>query len=344
MITIDGSIGEGGGQILRSCLALSVVTGQSFTIKNIRAGRKKPGLRPQHLSAVQLAAAVCEARTNGVEIGSTQFSFSPQSIQPGKYLCEIGTAGSTALVLQTIYLPLSLFDLPSSITITGGTHSPFSPSYDFIEQHWLQFLNWIGFTINLEMIRAGFYPQGGGEIRGTISPIQTINTLSILHRGQLIQIRGFSGVANLDRRIAERQKERVVGRLGNLYPINDIRVGNIASKFKGTTLYLVCEFEYSQCCYFSLGEKGKPAEQVADEVCEKIEYFLSTDASIDEYLADQLLLPLSFASGSSSFSTPRVTNHLLTNAEVIQHFNVADISIFGKIGHPGSINITPHQQ
>jgi RNA 3'-terminal phosphate cyclase (ATP) len=344
MISIDGAIGEGGGQILRSCLTLSVVTGQAFTMKNIRARRKKPGLRPQHLSAVQLAAAISDAWTEGVTLGSTHLSFSPKLIKSGTYQCDIGTAGSTSLVLQTVYLPLSLFHRQSDLIITGGTHVPLAPSYDYLNQHWLVQMDKIGFDLRLEMIEAGFYPKGGGKIRGTINPIQTINPLSIPYRGQLIQIRGFSGVANLDRRIAARQKERVVDCLGSRYPINVIRIGDIASKFKGTTLFLVCEFEYSQCCYFSLGAKGKPAEQVADEVCEKIEYFLSTNASIDEYLADQLLLPLSFANGSSSLSTARVSNHLRTNAEVIQHFNVADISISGKIGHPGFINITPLPQ
>ena len=202
----------------------------------------------------------------------------------------------------------------------------------------------MGFKINLEMARAGFYPKGGGEIRGTISPIQTIYPLNIHNRGQLKQIRGSSAVANLDRSIAERQRDRVVRRLGSQYPLNDIRISHIPSNFKGTTLYLVCEFEYSQCCYFSLGAKGKPAEQVADEVCKKIEYFLSTDATIDEYLADQLLLPLSFANGSSTFSTAKVTNHLLTNVEVIRQFNTADISVSGKTGNPGIINITPRKQ
>jgi RNA 3'-terminal phosphate cyclase (ATP) len=200
------------------------------------------------------------------------------------------------------------------------------------------------FRINLEMVQAGFYPEGGGKIRGTINPIKTIYPLNILNRGQLNQIRGSSAVANLDRSIAERQREQVIRRLGRQYPLNDIRISNISSNFKGTTLYLVCEFEHSQCCYFSLGAKGKPAEQVADEVCEKIVNFLSIDATIDEYLADQLLLPLSFANGSSSFSTVKVTNHLRTNAEVIQQFNAADISIPRKIGHPGIITITPQLQ
>ncbi|UCD41720.1 MAG: RNA 3'-terminal phosphate cyclase [Chloroflexota bacterium] len=344
MRNIDGAIGEGGGQVLRTCLALSIVTGQDFTIRNIRSSRKKPGLRPQHLNAVKIAAIISNANVYGAQQGSTQLSFSPRSIQPGKFTCEIGTAGSTALVLQTIYLPLSLLDQPSFITISGGTHAPLSPSFDFINQHWLHYLKRIGFDIQMEMVLAGFYPQGGGKIRGNIRPVKTIEPLNIPERGSLRQIRGYSGVANLDRRIAERQRNQVIHRLGSQYPLNDIRISQLPSKFKGTTVCLICEFEHSQSCYFSLGALGKPAEKVADEVCEKIEYFLSTNAVMDEYLADQLLLPLSFANGNSNFSTSKITNHLLTNAEIIRNFMNTDISIDGSAGNPGIIKITPYNQ
>jgi RNA 3'-terminal phosphate cyclase (ATP) len=341
MILIDGAIGAGGGQVLRSCLTLSVVTGQSFTIKNIRARRKNPGLRAQHLSAVQLVGVISNASVKGAELGSTNLSFSPLANQPGKYQREIGTAGSTSLVLQTVYLPLSLLDHPSTITISGGTHVPMAPSFDFVNQHWLYYIKKMGFDISLEIIRAGFYPKGGGRIQGSIHPINLIKPLNLQQRGSLKQIWGVSAVANLERGIAKRQRERVLRRLGGKFPLNDIRIMHFPSKSKGTTLYLICEFEHSQCCYFSLGAKGKPAEQVADEVCEKIEDFLSTDATIDEYLADQLLLPLSFASGNSTFSTARITDHLVTNAEVIRKFLPANITISGKTGTPGNIIITP---
>ena len=151
-------------------------------------------------------------------------------------------------------------------------------------------------------------------------------------------------MANLDRSIAERQRNRVISRLGSQYPLNDIRISQLPSKFKGTTVFLICEFENSQSCYFSLGELGKPAELVADEVCDKIEQFFSTEASVDEYLADQLLLPCSFASGKSEYSTARVTPHLLTNAEIIRTFTTTDIRISGKTGEPGRVSITPKEQ
>jgi RNA 3'-terminal phosphate cyclase (ATP) len=344
MKSIDGAIGEGGGQVLRTCLALSIVTGQGFNIHNIRAGRKKPGLRPQHLSAVKLAASISDANVKGAELGSTQISFSPQSAQPGKYKLDIGTAGSSLLVMQTIYLPLSLLERPSSIAISGGTHVPFAPSFDFIDQHWIYFMKRMGFNIHCEMLLAGFNPRGGGIIQVNLGPVDTIKPINMDLRGDLKQIRGVSAISNLDRRIAERQRERVIHRLGSKYPLNDIRIRQMPSKFKGTTIVLFCEFENSQACYFSLGALGKPAEQVADEVCDKIEYFLSTEASIDEYLADQLLLPLSFANGNSTFSTAKVTSHLMTNAEVIRSFIPIDISISGRTGESGLVRITLQKQ
>jgi RNA 3'-terminal phosphate cyclase (ATP) len=342
MLNIDGAIGEGGGQVLRSCLSLSLTTGHQFNISNIRARRKKPGLRPQHLAAVQIAARIGNARVEGANLNSTNLSFYPQSILSGKYKVDIGTAGSTALVLQTIFMPLSFTDHSSSITISGGTHSPLAPSFDFLSRHWMYYLKELGFQFDLDIEQAGFYPQGGGRIRAKIRPVKAISALSISQRGELKQIRGLSAVANLNRKIAERQREQVIRRLGSRYPLNDIRILQLPSKYKGTTICLICEFEHTQCCYFSLGALGKPAERVADEVCEKIEQFISSEATIDEYLADQLLLPLTFANERSAFSTARITSHLLTNAEILEIFLPAEISILGKKGEPGTITITPH--
>ena len=342
MIDIDGAMGEGGGQVLRSCLSLSLITGQAFNISNIRRGRKKPGLRAQHLASVKIAAAVGRANVEGAELKSTSLSFTPKSIQPGNYKCDIGTAGSTALVLQTVYLALSLCSIPSALNISGGTHAPLAPSFEFLDQQWAYYLKILGFRVSLDLEQAGFFPRGGGHIRATIEPVKSIAALNLVERGSLKQIRGLSAVANLDRRIAERQREQVIRRLGHRYPLNDIRIVQLPSKYKGTTLCLVCEFEYSQCCYFSLGAPGKPAEKVANEVCEHIEFLLSSEATLDEFISDQLLLPLTFAKSQSTYSTAKVTRHLLTNAKVIQSFLPTRIKILGEIDSPGSITITPH--
>ena len=343
-ITIDGSQGEGGGQVLRTSLSLSLLTGQPFLITSIRARRSQPGLRPQHLKAVEAAGRISSAEMEGAAVGSASLYFEPGEIHPGRYSFEIKTAGAASLVLQTVFLPLSQCNAASNITLTGGTHVPWSPSFHYLELQWLPFMQRAGFEARLELQEAGFYPQGGGRILATVRPVKEIRPLSITDRGRLRQIRGISAVSNLDRRIARRQREQVIRRLGARYPLNDIRIQEMPSRFMGTMLLLLGEFEFSQCCYFALGAKGKPAEQVADEAIDALEEFLATDGAIDQYLADQLLLPLSFAEGVSQLRTSKVTDHLVTNARIIQSFIPAQIEIQGEIGEAGTVTIHPGEK
>lgn len=342
-LEIDGSQGEGGGQVLRTCLSLSLITGTAFHIYNIRAGRNNPGLSPQHLKAVEAAAEIGNASLTGADLRSTSLTFSPQKISSGKFKIDIGTAGSSTLVLQSICIPLSFTDSTSKITISGGTHVPWSPSYDYLKQHWLVFLSRMGYDIFLDIQSAGFYPQGGGQITAEIQPIKSINPLNLIERGNFKQIRGYSAVANLTRKIAVRQRQQVLRRLGDTYKLNDIRINSLPARSKGTTICLIGEFSNSQCCYFALGELGKPAEKVADEVVDQIEKFMATEAAIDEYLADQLLLPLSMADDVSQFSAAKITNHLITNANVIQRFLPSLIHIKGELNSPGLVTIEPNQ-
>ena len=341
MITIDGSQGEGGGQVLRTSLSLSLLTGQPFLITSIRASRSQPGLRPQHLKAVEAAGKISGAKLDGATVGSSSLYFDPGVVHPGRYSFEIKTAGAASLVLQTIFVPLSRCNAASNITLTGGTHVPWSPSFHYLDLHWLPFMQKAGFEAKLYLQEAGFYPQGGGRVQATIRSTQEIRPLVITDRGQLHQIRGISAVSNLDRRIARRQREQVIRRLGPCYPLNDIRVHEMPSRFMGTMLLLLAEFDFSQCCYFALGVKGKPAEQVADEAIDALEEFLATDGAIDQYLADQLLLPLAFATGVSQLRTSKVTDHLVTNARIIHSFIPAQIEIQGEIGEAGTIRIHP---
>jgi RNA 3'-terminal phosphate cyclase (ATP) len=339
MLVIDGGLGEGGGQILRTCLALSLLTGKEFTLMDIRQGRKKPGLRAQHLNAVRLAEKIGNARVEGGEFGSTRLVFSPRPVETGKFACDIGTAGSTSLILQTVYLPLSFGEGPSKLSISGGTHVPFAPTFDYLKLHWMAYMKRIGFPLMLNLEQAGFYPEGGGQIQVIVNPIKELSGFTILRRGSLKQISGISAVANLDRRIAVRQRDQIMQLLGKKYPLNDIRIRNLPSHHKGTTICLVCQFEHSQCCYTSLGEPGKPAEIVAQEVCDKIESFLSTQAVMDEHLSDQLLLPLSIAGVDSHFTTVKITDHLRTNADVIKLFVDRKIDIVGTTGSEGLVSI-----
>jgi RNA 3'-terminal phosphate cyclase (ATP) len=341
MIRIDGSQGEGGGQILRTALSLSLLTGKRFNIENIRARRSNPGLRPQHLKSVEAAKVVGKATVDGESLGSMSLRFSPMGIYPGRFKFDIATAGSTSLVLQTIYLPLSYSTVTSKVIITGGTHVPHSPSFEYLNAHWQKFLAKIGFNIELKLDQAGFYPQGGGCIRAGIKPANLLNPLNLIDRGNLHQIRGVSAVANLDRSIAERQRNQVLRRLADRYYLNDIRIVQLPSNFKGTFMLLIAEYDNTQACYFSLGELGKPAEKVADEAVDGIELFLKSDATIDQYLSDQLLLPLSFAHGVSQFRTPKITQHIITNANIITMFLPVKINIKGEIGEPGLIVVDP---
>jgi RNA 3'-terminal phosphate cyclase (ATP) len=290
---------------------------------------------------VKAAASICKAEVEGTDLGSTRLVFRPGEIHGGRYEFSIATAGSTCLVLQTIYLPLTQAAASSSITITGGTHVPMSPSFEFLDQHWLHFLKRLGFDLNLDLMEAGFYPQGGGKIQARIHPTPQPGGLTLLERGPLRQIRGISAVANLDRQIARRQREQVLRRLGDNYHLNDIRLIELPSRFKGTFTLLLAEFETSQACFFALGAPGKPAERVADEAVDGLVGFLAIDGAIDAYLADQLLLPLSIASHGSHIRTARITNHLLTNAHVINTFQSDCIQITGEYGEPGDIIIHP---
>src|SRR5438105_3749215 len=214
MIELDGSEGEGGGQILRSALALSILTGRPFKLVNIRAHRSQPGLRPQHAMCVKAAATICGATYKGATVGSSVLYFEPGDIKSGKYHFSIGTAGATALVLHTVYLPLALRGTgPSEVTITGGTHNEHAPCYHFLETTWNAYLRRLGFEIDLEMVRPGFYPRGGGEIRAVIPPCSRVKGLHITTCPELTTAGGFSAVAGLPEGVARRQARRLSTRL-----------------------------------------------------------------------------------------------------------------------------------
>ncbi|HEY0720658.1 MAG TPA: RNA 3'-terminal phosphate cyclase [Gammaproteobacteria bacterium] len=341
MITLDGSFGEGGGQILRSALSLSLLTGKPFTIEQIRAARPKPGLRPQHVAAVQAAARISRARVDGDRVGSQRLSFAPGLIQPGNYHFDIGTAGATTLVLQTVLLPLALAQGASQLTISGGTHVPWSPPFHYLDWHWRHFLTRMGIVFELALLRAGFHPHGGGLVMATIPGGCRPHGLEVERRGALRLVRGLSAVANLTQEIAERQRAQALRRLQLIAPgvETDIAVGALAADSPGTMLLLLAEFEASQACFSALGQRGKPAERVADEAADALAVFLASDGAVDAWLADQLLLPLALAEGRSLLRTSAVTPHLLTNAEIIHRFLPVAISMDRTPGMPSTVTI-----
>lgn len=339
IIKIDGSFGEGGGQILRTALSLSAITKRPFEIFNIRANRKIPGLSHQHLQAVNAIARICNAKITGNQLRSAHLKFYPEEIKTGTYRLDIGTAGSVSLVLQTIFYPLSLADEPSSVTITGGTHVSHSPCTDYLSQQWLYFLKKIGFDAEIQTLRAGFYPRGGGEVLVKINPANPQHPLRIKNRGKLINVNGISTVCNLDINIALRQQIQAKKKLSEQNIPHEISIGETPALGKGTMLLLIGKFEHSQCCYFSLGAIGKRAETVADEACNEFFSFLKTNGVIDEHLADQLIIPLALTKGTSQFITPRVTQHLLTNIEIVKLFLPVTVNVSGNLNEEGTISI-----
>lgn len=340
MIHIDGSQGEGGGQVLRTSLTMAILTGQEVMVSNIRANRSKPGLAPQHVTAVKAAAKISGGQLEGAQKGSIEISFKPGELRPGRYSFNIPTAGAATLVLQTIFVPLSLAGRSSTVTISGGTHVSWSPCFHYLDLNWLAVLRRAGYSANLNLDRAGFYPKGGGHITARIYPAEKITPLDLTDRGLLKRIGGISAVANLNLDIAKRQRRQARKQLTARAPI-EIRMQSLEAPGSGTVLLLVGEFENSRACYFSLGEPGKPAEQVADEAAFALDDFLDTDGAVDRYLADQLLLPLAVAEGPSRIHTECVTQHLLTNADIIQAFSPMHIQIQGEEGRAGEITIQP---
>ena len=342
MIEIDGSFGEGGGQILRSALTLSLLTAKAFRLKNIRAGRKpKPGLRPQHLACVRAAASIGTAKTYGDQIGSFELIFEPGPVRAGNYQFDIGTAGSTSLVLQTIALPLILrSDEPSQITIAGGTHVPHSPSFHFVHHTWLRHLDQCGISIQLEMPRAGFYPRGGGTIEAHLEPCLSVLPYQSLTRPEIKTVTGLSAVAGLPDHILERQEHRAKERLSQrgLAIVFDRQIWEGGP---GSFISLATPDVQIPPLFAGLGERGKRAEAVADEAIHQFLDYLDSGAPVDEYSADQIVLVLSLSSGLSSFRTTKITNHLLTNIAVIKQFIDRDITCSGQPGSVGTITLLP---
>ena len=342
-IQVDGTMGEGGGQILRSALSLSLLTGQSFRLWRVRANRDRPGLRPQHLAAVQAAARVAGAEVRGDRVGSEEIEFAPGPVRPGDYFFDIGTAGATSLVLQTLLLPLALAQGTSSVTIRGGTHVPWSPCFHYLDWQWRPFLARIGVPFNLTMAIAGFYPRGGGELQAQIPGAAHPRPLTLTERGPLRAVHGMSAVANLPREIAERQRRQALRRLHNLLPElePEVVLEELPAASRGTVLALLAECEPGRACCFALGARGKRAERVADEAFDALAAFLRSGGAVDPWLADQLLLPLALADGPSRLRTSKVTAHLLTNAEVIRLFLPVEIGVNGPLGGPATVQVRP---
>jgi RNA 3'-terminal phosphate cyclase (ATP) len=328
LIDIDGSHGEGGGQILRTSLSLSLITGQPLRIERIRAGRKNPGMMRQHLTCVLAAAEVGGAEVEGASTGSQALTFQPRrthgAVKGGNYRFAIGTAGSTTLVLQTILVPLLFAKERSEITLEGGTHNSAAPSFDFLTRSFLPLLAGMGAKIDARLVKPGFYPAGGGKIVVTIEPAP-LGVLQLLERGTISTRVARAEVANLPFDIAKREiaviKERTK------WPDENLFARTITgSAGPGNVVTIVVSAKHVTEVVSGFGARGVRAEDVAAGAVEEVERYLASTAAVGEHLADQLLLPMAVG-GGGVFTTLAPTLHTRTNAEVIQKFGVADVRI-----------------
>ena len=324
MLTIDGSYGEGGGQIIRTSLALSLITGKAFRAFNVRARRDKPGLQRQHLTAVTAAAAIGGARVESAHVGSKEFTFAPVEVRPGEFKFSIGTAGSTMLVLQAVLPPLMIADAPSLLLFEGGTHNPFAPPFEFIQKTFLPLVGRIGPSVSVELQRYGFYPPGGGRFNVYVEPARELRRLDLLERGAILSERARALVVNLPAHIGERELAVASEQLGWMPDQLDLETSDNALS-PGNVFNISVESEALTEVFTGVGARGVPAEAVASRVVREARGYLDAGAPVGEHLADQLLIPMALARGGS-FVTTTPTLHTTTNIEVIKKFLPVEIT------------------
>jgi RNA 3'-terminal phosphate cyclase (ATP) len=325
MLVIDGSQGEGGGQILRSALALSLVTGRAFRIDNIRAGRKKPGLLRQHLTAVQAAVQIGRAEVRGASLESARLDFAPTGVFPGQYQFDVGSAGSATLVLQTVLPALLTASAQSRLSLAGGTHNPFAPPFDFLQKTFLPLIERMGPRLAAELETPGFYPAGGGRLRFSVEPTAALSRLELLERGEVRRVSARAIIANLPRHIAERELD-VVRRGLNLerpcLQVEEVR----GARGPGNVLLVEIESDSLTEVITAFGQRGVRAEAVAENAVAEARRYLNAGVPVGEHLADQLLLPLALA-GGGLFRTLALSVHAQTNVSVLKLFLECDVRV-----------------
>lgn len=317
-IEIDGSKGEGGGQILRSGLSLSMITGKAVRFTHIRAGRSKPGIMRQHLTAILAAQQICDAQVSGAILNSTELTFIPGQIKSGNYQFDLGGAGSCALVLQTLLPALWSAHGESRVRLSGGTHNPMAPSTSFLQQVWLPLMERMGAKATLLVHRCGFYPAGGGEVEIVVYPVKQWQALHLPQRGKLIDIGAQSLISDVPDSVAFRELNIVKQQL----KVEESKLSSVdvsSARCAGNALLVKLQFEHLTELFCAIGTKGKAAAKVALEACDEAQVYLKSSAAVGAYLADQLLLPMAIA-GKGCFTTSEITDHLSTNALVICQF------------------------
>ena len=342
MMVLDGSFGEGGGQILRTALALSCVTGRPFRIERIRANRSNPGLAPQHLACVRAAREIALADVEGDRLAATELTFRPRAVRCGRYEWKIPTAGAATLVLQTVLAPLSLASGKSTIEITGGTHVPWSPCFEYVRHVYLPVVGKAGLRCRIELAKAGYYPKGGGRLRAEVLPRADAPPLSMERRGDMISLFAMASTSGLPASIAQRECERARELLGHHgIALEQFVVEERESRSPGNVFGLVAEAAGGRAGSFALGEKGVPAEKIAARAVREMLAYLGSGCAVDAHLADQLVTPLAAFDATAQYSTPEVTEHLRTNVEVVRAFLPGRVHLEGARDAPGMVTVTP---
>lgn len=316
IIALDGAKGEGGGQILRTALSLSMITGQPFEMSGIRAGRTKPGLLRQHLTAVRAAMQISGAQVKGDEPGSQRLLFRPGKICAGEYRFAIGSAGSCQLVLQTILPALWYADGPSHVEVQGGTHNQSAPTADFISQVWEPLLAQMGVRQHTRLMRHGFYPAGGGVVVSEVLPAKGLRELQLTERGAASEIAAVALVAAVPYSVGERE----ISALATHFPLTERAVVELEKHVgPGNALSLTVKSEHLTEMFVGFGARGVSAEEVAKQVIKEARCYLDSPAAVGEHLADQLIIPLALA-GSGAFTVTHLSSHLRTNIAVVEQF------------------------
>ncbi|WP_028103045.1 RNA 3'-terminal phosphate cyclase [Pseudoduganella violaceinigra] len=324
MIEIDGSKGEGGGQVLRTALTLSMITGQPFRIANIRANRSKPGLMRQHLASVKAATEISGAQVEGDALGSTSLTFAPGAIRAGEYEFQIGTAGSSTLVLQTVIPALLYAPGPSVVRVSGGTHNSKAPPAEFLQRAYGRAMADMGAQVEFKLERAGFYPAGGGAVRASVQPLAAWRRLALDARGERREAYAESLVAAVPGGVAKRELDCVASAMG--WSGEQLRFQVLPDHWgPGNALLITLEHEHVTEVFVAFGEKARRAEEVARDAVAQARRYIASGAAVSEHLADQLLLPMALA-GGGSFTMDVVSQHTRTNAEIIGLFLPVSIS------------------
>ncbi|OGZ19016.1 MAG: RNA 3'-terminal-phosphate cyclase [Candidatus Nealsonbacteria bacterium RBG_13_42_11] len=322
MIEIDGAYLEGGGQILRTACSLSAITKKPCRVFNIRKGREKPGLMPQHLLGIQALSQLCNGKLEGDSLGSEEIEFSPGEIQAQDLNIKIRTAGSITLVLQTLIIPCLNAPRPVKINFDGGaTDTFFSPTIDYFQYVFLKILEKMGIKADVKILKRGYYPEGGAKMEVLIYP-SGIKTLNLTKRGEILKIDAVSGAANTlkEKKVAERQITGVKEILGKLKLPLEEKIEYYETASPGSQICLIAEFKNTIIGADNLGKLGKRAEDVGKEAAWELLKTADSKACLDKYLADQILPYLALANGKSSVSVSEITNHVKTNIWVIEKF------------------------